>query len=408
MTANVWKDFLENKNMWAFHKPNFAHGEARASGANGLRLYQSKNKDGDLIGQAAVRGFSGKSLAYGENSQANPMHDALRFSQSLDRLMQNVDDHWGQTETNLIKETGTAILDFMKRNPPPVKTFSTTSEFCRICPAWAIEKYTDASARTYVAGEYNRWGSAPSLYCSEVVPHDMITLEQAMVETIGRTPTFSPPTAGSLKIPHHTLIEMVRSYRAHLGESYIFWGRAIGRSLLLLDMNFSGSSGNPYLERMENSPTVRRLLHDCNARGLIPGRNFYRLLVDKDDRKSILDLFGWGVAKGLIVGPGNRPLDGISFTGANTKREIGAIDSFQSHFVLFSTINSSLAHTLKLTRRVALRHDKQNDSWVLTETTPSESKWFHTKALEPKGLFESRDVDRSEPPLARSLGRTPE
>ena len=377
MTHNVWQDFLENKTMWNYHKPDFSGVAASVSAFTGLRMHQTKAENGELIGQESVRGLNGKSLAFAENSRINPM---LQRDRSLNPTRTlDLRDHWGLSEKNMVAATGAAILEFMAKFPPPIKTISAASEFCRICPAWAVDKYTDASARTYVGGDYNRWGNAPSIYCSPVVPHDLVTLGQAMEETIGKKARFSPPDVENIRIPHHTLIEMVRNYRAHLGENYIFWGRPVSRSLMLLDMSFSDGGSNAYLARMETSPSIRPLLNDCCARGLIPARNFGRLMVDKDERKSILDLFGWGVTNGLITGPSRAHLDGIFFTGSNSKRELGAVDAFQSHFVLFSKANRSLSNCIKLTRRIAVRHDKANDLWVVTETTPSEWKMFFQK-----------------------------
>ena len=370
MPTNIWEDYLENKNMWDFHKPNFddgVHFKSGISAFTGLRFHQSKTKAGELIGQEAVRGLNGKSLAFAENSQVNPMlkHDRFRPQRSIDLV-----DHWGEPEKTLIQETGKAIITFTKNFPPPIKTISSGLEFCRICPAWAVDQHGDASAKTFVAGDYNRWGNAPSLYCSPVVPHDRKTLAQAMRETIGKDSNFSPSSAANIQIPHHTIIEMVRNYRAHLGDSYIYWGQPLGKSLLLLDLSFSSADGNDYLHKMEQSPEVCDLLGQCLSRGLITSTSFGKLLVDKDERKSILDLFGWAVTNGVILGPAKMPFEGIFFTGANTKKDLGKVDSFQNHFVLFSKKNKSICTSIKMTKRVAVRHDKRSDLWAVTQTTP--------------------------------------
>ena len=105
-------------------------------------------------------------------------------------------------------------------------------------------------------------------------------------------------------------------------------------------------------------------------RDSITSASFSKLLVDKDERKSILDFFGWAVTNGAILGPAKMPFEGIFFTGANTKKDLGKVDSFQNHFVLFSKKNKSICTSIKMTKRVAVRHDKRSDLWGVTQATP--------------------------------------
>ncbi len=413
-TDDISEDSLENKAMWTHHKPEeFSEGEAKTYATETdpfikLRKFQSKvGRENDILGQEKIRLLIGKhlvmgpdniltfdrdvksagaSLAFGANSQSNPMVRTMGDGRHLSDL----EDTWGDKEKNIILETAQAILNYMLKFPPPVKTMGSLTEFCRIVPEWAVLKNGDSCTKTFVAGDYNRWGNAPSLYCCPAEGNDFKTLKEAIFETIGRQPTFLPiatdnPDAlniphnwisspGDMLIPHHLIMEMIHNYMAKLSIEPLFWGAPV-RPLRLMDFSLSHLTGlNDYLCKMDDAKDVKRLLTECCSIGLVTTRSFNELIVNKMDSKPILDIFGWFLAKNFIkdkdflTNDGTPAYDGIYFAGANAKRKLGDKESYKNHFVLFSEKNYSQSDLVRITQRLVLSHNKETDQWSVEVT----------------------------------------
>jgi hypothetical protein len=408
MPNKSWGECLEDKAGWTHQKPEFTKGEARTDSETGLRTFQTRNE------QKPVRYLDGKSNAFEVNSQSNPMYNLLntpkpespavftpknlpKFHPQTDRgpsidldsgtggkKTVHLVDEWGSADEQLMMETTGAIIDFIRSrgNQPPVKQFSESSKFCRMAPEWAVSEHGDLSAITFVAGDYNRWGASPSIYCCPVPfpdqGKDSITLLQLVAETIGQEPRFEPPSDGEIRVPSHLNIEMIRNYMAHPLKNYIYWGRSL-KTLQLVDFSLDRFTGkNDYLSKMANDPEVARLLAQCVEQQLATSADFNKLLVAKDDSKTLLDVLGWLVTNGFFDRYFNGSeedivFDGIYFTGANTKRVLDDRNSFQTHFVLFNNVNFSFCESIKMMIRREIKFDKASNTWSVEETTPTQT-----------------------------------
>jgi len=372
--------------------------------------------------QKPVRYLDGKSNAYGVNSSANPMINLVsEFSpknvpgggfmpKNLPQSHPQVErgpseaigtggklkavDVWvgagskvdlvdqsGNSNGLLMMKTAGAIIDFIRSpgNQPPVKQFAESSKFCRMAPEWAVSEYGDLSAITFVAGDYNRWGASPSIYCCPVPfpdeGNDSITLLQLVTETIGQEPRFEPPSDGEIRVPSHLNIEMIRNYMAHPLKNYIYWGRSL-KTLKLVDFSLDRFTGkNEYLSKMANDPEVARLLAQCVEQQLATSADFNNLLVAKDDSKTLLDLLGGLGTNGFFDRYSNGSeedmvFDGIYFTGANEKRVLGDRDSFRAFFVLLDNVHGSYSDSINVMKRLEIKFDKGSNTWSVEETTP--------------------------------------
>lgn len=344
MPNNPWTDWLdqehesvENRRMWNMTSSKSLH---------------------------AVRGFDGKSLAFGVNSQSNPMIPpdilAARAGVGADGK-----DAWGLREAEVIADAGRRILAFMRANQPPIIQFGPDRTFVRLVPESAVQRFGANSWKTAVSNEGNRWGSLPSLYCTPYIDGDLRNLRDALHETAALKPIkFRDESMGRIRIPYHTIIEMVRHYRAHIGESYIYFGSP-ARAFSLLDLSFPGA-GAEYLDAMEQDRDVGAALRQCAKRGLIDSERMRDIIVSKSERKSFLDLFGKIVAGGHVLDQAGQRLDGILFTGANTRSVAGYADSFQKHFVIIRESMSVIE--LSLARRFSVRFDKVFGHWNVVES----------------------------------------